>query len=518
MPNPRPAVRAAAPQAQAPVPTQQQLRRLRVALLKNLRDVDLEFGDQPLTAIMGTNRSGKTTVLHALACAFRPSDPDDIDYRFPVFFKPNTDSRWIGSDFTVGYRQRLGAQVVDLAQQYTKVQDRWKPRYARRPIRPVRFINIRDYVPEVELLLNRTSMIHYRKQNANDPIANDVRVATGQILNCVYDEFHHVEYAFGGKRSIGVTTQGQAYAALSMSSGEQRLFRILDTVFRAPNYSLILVDEIDLFLHQDALQRLIDKLHHHCESKHKQLIFTTHFPPVAKLYEKVAIATLHRVPAKTVLWNGYSYEGLRHITGQCDRPLVVYGEDDVAEAVIGKIANDLGVRRHVQVGRYGPAVNAFALATGLLLSGQALVNCLIVLDGDRFGKPKERRNQIKKVLTGDQPEHDKQRRAVYAKVRSFRPFHDLSPEQMLHRMLQAVPANGLTTAEEQELLEIAQSVQNVSNKHAFVDLIIQQTGENREVGLSKIVSIAAKAPEWDCFTRVVRTWLRSRSNALNLLN
>ena len=49
----------------------------------------------------------------------------------------------------------------------------------------------------------------------------------------------------------------------------------------------------------------------------------------------------------------------------------------MAEAIIGKVANDLGIRRHVQIGRYGPAVNAFALGTGLLLSGQPLPNLLI---------------------------------------------------------------------------------------------------------------------------------------------
>jgi len=295
------------------------------------------------------------------------------------------------------------------------------------------------------------------------------------------------------------------------------VFRILDTVFRAPNYALLLIDEIDLFLHQDALHRLLDKLHEHCESKHKQLIFTTHFPPVAKLYDKVAIATLHRIAAKTVLWRGYSYDGLRHITGQQERPLMVYGEDDVAEAIIGKVANDLGIRRHVQIGRYGPAVNAFALGTGLLLSGQVLANLLIVLDGDRFAEPNERRDQIKKVLTGDQPQHDQQRRSLYLKVKSFNPFQSFSPEQMLHRLLHTVQANGLP-AEDQEVLVIAHAIHNVPEKHAFVDQIIAQTGENRQVGLSKIVSIAARANGWERFTRVVRAWLESRSAALNLGN
>jgi predicted ATP-binding protein involved in virulence len=164
----------------APVPSQQRLKRLQVVQLKNLKDMDLSFGDEPLTAIMGANRSGKTTLLHSLACAHRPSEPNAVDYRFPFFFKPNTDSRWIGSDFTITYNHRVGQNVSELQQQYTKAQDRWTPRYAKRPIRPTRYMNIRDSVPEMEVL-NRTSMIHYQKQNANDPIAISVNLLSARL-------------------------------------------------------------------------------------------------------------------------------------------------------------------------------------------------------------------------------------------------------------------------------------------------------------------------------------------------
>ena len=42
--------------------------------LKGLRDIKICFSDT-LTAIMGVNGVGKTTVIHALACAYQP--PDD---------------------------------------------------------------------------------------------------------------------------------------------------------------------------------------------------------------------------------------------------------------------------------------------------------------------------------------------------------------------------------------------------------------------------------------------------------
>lgn len=55
--------------------------------LKNLKDLTIGFGKPP-TAIMGINGCGKTTVLHALTCTFKP-EKDGEYYRFSQFFPPN---------------------------------------------------------------------------------------------------------------------------------------------------------------------------------------------------------------------------------------------------------------------------------------------------------------------------------------------------------------------------------------------------------------------------------------------
>lgn len=67
--------------------------------LKGLHDVKIEF-TKPLTAIMGVNGAGKTTVIHALACIYRP-DGNGENHKFPEYFVPNTDALWQGSEFHV---------------------------------------------------------------------------------------------------------------------------------------------------------------------------------------------------------------------------------------------------------------------------------------------------------------------------------------------------------------------------------------------------------------------------------
>lgn len=69
--------------------------------LKGLREVKITFSDT-LTAIMGVNGAGKTTVIHALACAYQPPDGDrGENHRFSDFFIPNTDALWQGSEFHI---------------------------------------------------------------------------------------------------------------------------------------------------------------------------------------------------------------------------------------------------------------------------------------------------------------------------------------------------------------------------------------------------------------------------------
>ena len=123
--------------------SQQKLLGLDVGLLKSLRDVSLDFDDSALTAIMGTNCSGKTTVLQALACAHKPPTATAPDYRFPLFFRPNTDALWKDSNFTIRYAQREGANYFpSLSKVVTKATDRWTPRCQSRPERYVRFVSI----------------------------------------------------------------------------------------------------------------------------------------------------------------------------------------------------------------------------------------------------------------------------------------------------------------------------------------------------------------------------------------
>lgn len=409
----------------------------------------------------------------------------------------------------------MGAIVGSgITQEYAKAADRWTPKYERRPTRFTRLLTIRESVPEVEFI-NLNSIVHYKRAARVTEIDDLIRNTAGEVMNRVYTEYHNVDYQRAGRRSIGVTNGGLTYAALSMSAGEQRVFRILEAVFTAPDYALILIDEIDLFLHQDALQRLLGKLELHCSKKNKQLIMTTHFPPVAKMYENIAITTLHRTPERTVFWSGYSSAALRYITGEQEKPLSIFVEDDVADAIIGQIAIELRMRPYISIIQYGAASNSFKVGAGIVLENRSLEKIIIVMDGDVQAAKVERREKVASELTGTEAARIPQRKALLSIIRPFKPNGKLSPEQSLNLLLQAVKKAGLDQ-EDEDLLAISHGVLNVTERHGFVNKIIEHTGETRSVALSKLVKLAAKSPGWKRYTGVVRLAMAQNRAKLNI--
>jgi hypothetical protein len=82
---------------------------------------------------------------------------------------------------------------------------------------------------------------------------------------------------------------------------------------------------------------------------------------------------------------------------------------------------------------------------------------------------------------------------------------------MLHSLPPAV-----VPADRVELHGIALGIVNVPERHAFVNQIIEHTGESREVALSKIVELASLSNEWNNYTRVVRIWLSKQKAELVL--
>lgn len=496
--------------------SQQVIHSLSIAKLKGISVLDeIRFDEKPLTAILGPNGCGKSTILHALACCYKPVEgANQQNWQFRDFFTPTTDSTWKGSALEMVHSYRDGANALaNVKTPYRKNADRWSPRYANRPERYVRFIGIKSCVPRIEQETYTSAIAYQTKAHAD---AELIMAKMGTIFNRAYNELN-IHLANSGRQYPGLALGGTRYSALAMGAGEQRVLEILSAVFNSPKYGLILIDEIDLLLHTAALTQLIEILFQRATDKCLQIIFTTHREAVLELQDKVSIKHIHTVAAagKTYCFSNTKPDALRRLTGQQERPLEVFVEDEMALAIVEHELFRLKMKRVANITLYGAATNCFTLAAGLILSGGHNVDRqLFLLDGDLYTTPQEQLTRAQAVLSGTEAHAEDRRDRCLRGIRKLCAQKGMppAPEAQLHQMIRNLPQQEDEAVN--EIIDLAVGIEAVDDTHSFIALIIQTLNVNRQVGLSAIVKAAALSPTWGAYVGELRAWIEAHRPAL----
>ena len=487
--------------------SQQRLIALRIARLKNLENVEISFDEaRPLTAIMGPNGAGKSTILHALAAFFSPpAFGEGGNFRFTDFFPNTPHGIWSGTDFVVSHSYRIGPETRTVAMSGIKRTGQWMPNAKTRPVRETYFVGVKSAVPKVETQATRLK-INYITHDLTDEKSIEIKQKAGFIFNRQYTKYHSNDIS-SRQKMIGVEFRGVSFSALAMGAGEQRVFDILKTVINAKNYALVLIDEIDLLLHGDALRRFLEVLHAYAVAKKLQIIFTTHRESVLTLDAFIAVRHLYQTnvpPHKTFCFNETKPDAITRLTGEPHRPLFVACEDDVSTAIIEKVATQKGVRRYTEITKFGAADNSFTLIAALMLNGNDLANSIFVIDGDRYLTDEEKVTRINKVLTGDHPADLARREQALTFIRQFSSPSAEPPEKRLHALVRSVGNTGNTELD--DVISAAHAITVVANDHEYVDKIIEVLGSSRAVGLNRIIDVAARSDGWDDYVATVRAW------------
>ncbi|TAN68330.1 MAG: ATP-binding cassette domain-containing protein [Methylobacter sp.] len=487
--------------------SQQNLKRIEIIQLKGLRNLEMSFREKGITAILGPNGSGKSTILHALACINNPPASHDslINHKLSEFFTPTIHSVWNDSSFDVYQDYRDGEkQINDHTTHFRKQAARWSPRYATRVERYISFIGIRTCVPMIEAE-NQRSRIQFNTAQLTDKVSTKIKELAGQVMNRNYTNYNS-HTTPSKKKYIGVTTNNIDYSSLSMGAGEQRIFYILTEILNAKDYGLILIDEIDLLLHQDALARLLKIIDDYAQSKKLQIIFTTHSHSVLPL-DYVDFRHLYQTPNKTLCFNQTKPDALHRLTGEKIRPIEIFVEDDLARYLVNKICSEEGVKQYVSIKEFGAAFNCFTAVSGCILNGlNNLENMLFTLDGDKYRNESEKIAAIKKVLTGSTDSHKENRALAVSKIEQFILPDNEKPEKYYHSLICSLDKDNLT-AEQQEIIKVAEKIINPSDSHKFLDDIIREMDFNREVGLSKLVDLISLSDKWINVSTGIREWL-----------
>ncbi len=457
---------------------------------------------------MGPNGHGKSTILHALTCCYQPIDENiTSNYRFSDFFLPNTDAQWQGSELTLTHSYRNGKEKSENYTAVYKKSDRWTI-YARRPKRHVYYIGIDKYIPIIESEKQKTK-IEYTTTTLSDDLTTALLKKASNIFNKQYTAYNNHK-SRKGKTYIGVESNGTRYSALSMSAGEQKVFQLLETIFKADKYSLILIDEIDLLLHNIALEKLLIIVAERANDKNLQIVFTTHRESIVELFELINIRHIVTKPEKTYCFNETKPDAIHRLTGKQEKTIEIFVEDDLATAILNKIVSSLRIKKYVSIKKFGAAANCFTTVAGLLISNETIDNTLFVLDGDVFITSEDKQEQLKNVITGHGVNIESHRNKALQHIKQLKLPENTKPEKYLHELL--ININNLDKEEFKEILEVAKEISYQQDSHKYLSEIIERLGYDKSVGYTKIIDLVSAhcQDQWQSYISEVYTWLKEK--------
>ncbi|MGB7100869.1 MAG: ATP-binding protein, partial [Xanthobacteraceae bacterium] len=239
-----------------------------------------------------------------------------------------------------GYRQ--GQQSI--IGQINKPTDRW----LRNPIRPTRNVVYVD-LSRIQPVSGRVGYAKIAKSKHKEASATPFDEAKVKRLSGImgrhYDSAKMALTDIDSKRFVPVLSQeAKPYSGFHQGAGETTIAEFLRV--DVPEYSLVLIDEIETSLHPRAQRRLIRDLADRCRDKQVQIILTTHSPYILEELPLEARTYIIEAGGKRQTVAGVSPAFA--MTKMDDEPhpeVDLYVEDEAAAAMLNEI-----------LARYSPAL------------------------------------------------------------------------------------------------------------------------------------------------------------------
>jgi energy-coupling factor transporter ATP-binding protein EcfA2 len=314
--------------------------------LRGLKEVRLNF-QYPITAISGKNGTGKSTAIACAACAYHSTDRE-----FNPFSR--RAAYYTDSDFFVQSAEEIHPSGIWIAYQF--LHDNWRPtdeiptgtglswqireklplgrwtNYKSRVTRDVVFLGLERVVPHSEKTVSKAYRRVFQKAD-EEGYENEVKAIVGRILGRSYDQFYykrHTKY-----RLPLVTIKKDVYSGFNMGAGENALFEIFSIIHACPDSLLLVIDEIELSLHEEAQIALIRELKELCLKRKLQIICTTHSARILECLPPEGRIHLSKEGSRVVVMPGISPRyaaGL--LSGEKQAEVDVYCEDGISEHLI----------------------------------------------------------------------------------------------------------------------------------------------------------------------------------------
>ncbi|MEP5178857.1 MAG: AAA family ATPase [Rhizobiaceae bacterium] len=348
--------------------------------------------DYPISAFSGSNGSGKSTMLALAACAYHNSKDGYKSplqkqpyYTFGDFFVQSDDETPIqGVEIVYGIRhnkwrrkpvERLGFQM-----RKKRKGGRWND-YHTRVSRNVIYFGVQRVVPHFERSVSKSYRSRFKPGNLSEATRKRIAKIAGRIIGKNYtdfDSFHHSKYSLPKVNSSGIS-----YSGFNMGAGESAIFEILTAIFEAGAGALVIIDEIELGLHEKAQFNLIEQLKELCKEIKCQIICSTHSHAVLSNLPPEARFFIEGNGASTILTQGISADFACGKMGKADaQELDIFVEDENAATIVRQIL-PLMTRKRCKIKSIGSHSAVLRQLASRSLEGVG--NCICILDGDQSG-------------------------------------------------------------------------------------------------------------------------------------
>jgi predicted ATPase len=286
----------------------------------------------PIVAIVGENGTGKSTVLKVAACAYK--NESGASYYPSTFFM---ETQWDHiHNVSLNYRIRQGSTVSSY--KYSKPSQRWG--YPEKQFRRSVFI----YDVSRTLPLDATAgYAKIAKQASNEVSSTELneeyRKGLSRVLGREYIKARFAATDVNKSHEVGLLTRDFGeISQFHQGAGEDATLDLFKALQQIPNYSLLIIDEVEASLHPKAQRRLIEFLLWYCRQKRVQIILSTHSPYILEQLPREARVLL--LPGQSVLniVHGISPEfAMSYIDENAHPELHVFMEDREAVTLLREI-------------------------------------------------------------------------------------------------------------------------------------------------------------------------------------
>ncbi|MBI5480960.1 MAG: AAA family ATPase [Deltaproteobacteria bacterium] len=370
------------------------LDQVRIQRLRGITDLRVTF-PFPVCVLAGANGCGKSTVLFALASAYRGPTVAETFTPAKLFpdFRPKTDAA-LGDQpeaAELEFSYTVGGQSLLMA--WKRGKSKWNRSFfgRKRGTQPIRSV----YLHTLAKLTNPSELrsviqLAQRKFESNEIDASNIAFAQ-RILGLHYA---HLMVARDRRRDLLVAERADTadapvrYSEFHMSAGERAVIRLSVRLSKQTD-ALVLVDEVEAGLHPLVQQMLMLELQRLALRNHLQIICTTHSPAVLDTVPMEARVFLERVSTNVVRREAYRDVIQKALYGRSQNALSFLCEDEESEAFIRGLLDHLGpkldlLQNDIEVGR-NTGKDQYPAHLETLARFRKLADVVFVVDGD--GEP-----------------------------------------------------------------------------------------------------------------------------------